>query len=54
VDDVEEALWFINCVLGGSWPPSELDTIPLDELSRWYQRATNLNEERRKQSQQKD
>lgn len=26
----------INIVFGGGWPPSEMDNMPIDELSDWY------------------
>ena len=31
------AAWIdINIILGGGWPPSEMDKMPLSELAHWY------------------
>ena len=38
-------LWAdINLVFGGGWPPSEMDTMPLEELLRWHQIASARND----------
>jgi len=35
----------INLVFGGGWPPSEMDRMPLDELLRWHEIASQRSGE---------
>ncbi|WP_249962385.1 GpE family phage tail protein [Histophilus somni] len=41
-----EAWADINMIMGGGWPPSELDKMSLNELSLWWEIAYRRNEER--------
>lgn len=40
-----EAWADINLVLGGGWPPSEMDAMSIDELVRWHEIAIERNKE---------
>jgi hypothetical protein len=35
----------INVVFGGGWPPSEMNTMPLEELARWHEIAKERNQQ---------
>lgn len=41
---MEEAWADINIVMGGGWPPSEMDAMPLTELLRWHAIAIARNQ----------
>ena len=43
-----EAWADINLVFGGGWPPSEMDAMPIDELLRWHEIATERSKESNK------
>lgn len=38
----------INIVFGGGWPPSEMERMPLAELSRWHQIAVQRHQKETK------
>lgn len=33
----------INVVFGGGWPPSEMDTMSIEELAHWWHLAHERN-----------
>ena len=40
---MEEAWADINIVMGGGWPPSEMNAMSLAELMRWHAIAIERN-----------
>ncbi|MFD2179545.1 GpE family phage tail protein [Veronia pacifica] len=38
-----EAWADINLVFGGGWPPSQMDSMPIDEFLNWHDIAIERN-----------